>query len=101
MLSLQHTTGFFRSYQLLLNTRECLHFPWCKKILYLDFNDGVKNTRLQPNELFLPYREEGTRNCSRKLADMMTICNFCITQNWFLTSTKTTHLVMDVTMGHT
>ena len=53
------------------------------------------------NESRLPYRDEGTQNCSRKRADMMTLCNCGITANPILNFHRTTHLVMDVTIGHT
>ena len=53
------------------------------------------------NESRLPFRDEGTQNCSRKRADMMTLCNCGITPNPILNFHRTTHLVMDVTICHT
>ena len=48
------------------------------------------------NESRLPYRDEGTQNCSRKRADMMTLCNCGITPNQILNFRRTTHLVMEL-----
>ena len=53
------------------------------------------------NESRLPYRDEGTKNCSRKNPEMMTLCNCGLTRNLILNFHRTTHLVMEVTIGHT
>ena len=47
------------------------------------------------NESHLPYLDEGAQNCSRKLADMMIVCNCCITPNLILNVHKATHTVTE------
>ena len=48
----------------------------------------------------LPYRDQGRPDQSRKRADMMTFSGGCVRENQRLNFTKTTRLVMDVTIGH-
>ena len=51
-------------------------------------------------ESCLPGQDKGTQDCSWKLADMMTLCNCGITPNTILNLHRTTHIVLDVTIGH-
>ena len=48
----------------------------------------------------LPYRDQGRPEQSRKRADMMTFSGGCVRENQRLNFTKTTRLIMDVTIGH-
>ena len=79
-------------------TRKTTHTLLAQELTKIANECGVPTTC---NESRLPYRDEGTQNCSRKRADMMTLCNCGITANPILNFHRTTHLVMDVTIGHT
>ena len=79
-------------------TRKTTHTLLAQELTKIANKCGVPTTC---NESRLPFRDEGTQNCSRKRADMMTLCNCGITPNPILNFHRTTHLVMDVTICHT
>ena len=52
------------------------------------------------NESKLPYRDAGRPNQTRKRADMMTLQGGCVEPNHRLNFSRSTRLIMDVTIGH-
>ena len=79
-------------------TRKTTHTLLAQELTKIANKCGVPTTC---NESRLPYQDEGTQHCSRKRADMISLCNCDITPNLILDFHRMTHLVMDVTIGHT
>jgi hypothetical protein len=79
------------------DTRKLTHNKMARELTKIANECGISTTC---NESKLPYRDAGRPNQTRKRADMMTLQGGCVQPNHRLNFTRSTRLIMDVTIGH-
>ena len=79
------------------SSRKMTHNKFAAELSKIANECGIPTTC---KESQLPYRDEGRQEQSRKRADMMTFGGGCVRPNQRLNFTKSTRLIMDVTIGH-
>ena len=79
------------------DTRKLTHNKMARELTKIANKCGISTTCKGSK---LPYRDAGRPNQTRKRADMMTLQGGCVQPNHRLNFSRSTLLIMDVTIGH-